>query len=1016
MKPTRRSDSKQRLMIAAVVLVISAAGIQADDGTAFFEREIRPILVKRCESCHSAARSKTRGGLALDSAEGWKKGGEHGPAIVPGDVSASLIIKAISYGDDELQMPPEENGGKLPPGEIARLTEWVRRGAPDPRTLAVARRGGLTENEIRQWWAFQPLAVAAFKSPANSLSNVIDQMIDSRLGSTGLAAAGAADRRTLVRRATYDLTGLPPSENEVAVFLADKSAGAFDKLVERLLASPRYGERWGRHWLDVVRYADTAGENTDHPIADAWRYRNWVIGAFNENMPYDRFVREQLAGDLLHRQDSGEAFARGLVATGFLAISRRFDHDSDKHMHLTHEDAIDTMGKAFLGLSIACARCHDHKYDPISASDYYALYGILESSRFSFPGCEAKQKPRDMVPLQRPEEWSRTVEPWEKAMARTNEELMTIDKELAEAAKGLSAIPAGSLQAISSGSVPEGGGQNLAVEKTRKVKVRRGELLVLTIDPAGNYGADTTAIQWKIRESGSGRSWDLTTDVIGDFLSANPRDCADNEASWVFLDARRDSLALLPDQARSLSGNGSLQAWRKGENPAVFVNTSDKPVKVWTTLAARSLFVHPAQDGPVAIGWASAVEGEVEISGRVADAHNGGTSGVNWRLTHVAADLRPILANLRALAGKRQAVARRRDELLARTPPREQAYAVIDAEKPVDTKMHLRGDPEKPGDAVPRRWLDLFGGERVPAGAGSGRLQLARWLSDPKNPLVSRVIVNRVWQYHFGKGLVGTPNDFGTRGQKPTHPELLDTLAAWFVASGWDLKALHQAIMGSRAYQRSSDLADTAAFARNTEADPTNSMLWRFDRRRLSAEELRDSLLSASGGLDYTPAGPHPLPDPAGWSYTQHVPFAGVPETPQRSVYQMTLRNRRAPFLALFDGADPNATTPLRQVTTVPTQSLYFMNDASFHAQAEALARRVVAEHVTVDKVARLYAILFQREATDGEKDRAEGFIKKYEAMLAGPDVGISQAERSQAAWAAFCRVLMSSNEFLYLD
>jgi hypothetical protein len=353
---------------------------------------------------------------------------------------------------------------------------------------------------------------------------------------------------------------------------------------------------------------------------------------------------------------------------------------------------------------------------------------------------------------------------------------------------------------------------------------------------------------------------------------------------------------------------------------------------------------------------------------------------------------------------------------LARTPPREQAYAVIDAEKPVDTKMHLRGDPEKPGDAVPRRWLDLFGGERVPAGAGSGRLQLARWLSDPKNPLVSRVIVNRVWQYHFGKGLVGTPNDFGTRGQKPTHPELLDTLAAWFVASGWDLKALHQAIMGSLAYQRSSDLADTAAFDRNTEADPTNSMLWRFDRRRLSAEELRDSLLSASGGLDYTPAGPHPLPDPAGWSYTQHVPFAGVPETPQRSVYQMTLRNRRAPFLALFDGADPNATTPLRQVTTVPTQSLYFMNDASFHAQAEALARRVVAEHVTVDKVAGLYAILFQREATDGEKDRAEGFIKKYEAMLAGPDVGISQAERSQAAWAAFCRVLMSSNEFLYLD
>ena len=1016
MRLTRRSHSRFSLMLVAAALAIPAAVSSADENTAYFEREIRPILVKRCELCHSAARSKTGGSLALDSAEGWKKGGEHGPAIVPGDVSASLVLKAISYSDNNLQMPPEENGGKLPPGEIARLTEWVRRGAPDPRTHAVARRGGLTENEIRQWWAFQPVAVASVKLPGKTLSNVIDQIIDTRLASAGLAAAGAADLRTLVRRATYDLTGLPPAEEEVAAFQADQSPDAFDKMVERLLASPRYGERWGRHWLDVVRYADTAGENSDHPIADAWRYRNWVIDAFNGNMPYDSFVREQVAGDLLHKQDSGEAFARGLVATGFLAIARRFDHDSDKHMHLTHEDAIDTMGKAFLGLSIACARCHDHKYDPISASDYYALYGILESSRFSFPGCEAKQKPRDMVPLQKPEDWSRTVEPWEKAMATTNDEITTIDKELIEAAKGLSAMPAGSVRPIASGAVPEGGGQSLANRKPLKVKVRRGELLVLTIDPAGNYGADTTAIDWQIRQLGGIRAWDLTTDVVGDFLAANPHASADKEALWVFLDARRDSLALLPDQARGLSGNGSLLAWRKGENPAVFANTSDKHVKVWTALAPRSLFVHPAQDGPVAIGWASPLEGEVEISGRVADAHNGGPNGVNWRLTHVAADLSPTLAKLVDLASKRQSVARRKDELVAKSPPRELAYAVIDAQKPVDTKMHLRGDPEKPGDVVPRRWLDLFGGEKVPAGAGSGRVQLAGWLSDPKNPLVSRVIVNRVWQYHFGKGLVGTPNDFGTRGQKPTHLELLDRLAAWFVASGWDLKALHRAIMSSRAYQRSVDMADPEAFARNTEADPNNSLLWRFDRRRLSAEELRDSLLGASGGLDLSPAGPHPLPDSATWSYSQHVPFAGVPETPRRSVYQMTLRNRRAPFLALFDGADPNATTPLRQVTTVPTQSLFFMNDPFFHARAEALARRVTGQPTTIDKVARLYGILFQRKPTDIEKDRAEGFIGRYEAMLAGAEGGASPAERSQVAWAAFCRVLLSSNEFLYLD
>ncbi|MFM7319412.1 MAG: DUF1553 domain-containing protein, partial [bacterium] len=287
--------------------------------------------------------------------------------------------------------------------------------------------------------------------------------------------------------------------------------------------------------------------------------------------------------------------------------------------------------------------------------------------------------------------------------------------------------------------------------------------------------------------------------------------------------------------------------------------------------------------------------------------------------------------------------------------------------------------------------------------------------TDAKNPLISRVVVHRVWQYHFGRGLVATPNDFGTRGQKPTHPELLDYLAGWFVASGWDFKALHRAIMGSRAYQRSAEMADSEEFHRNIGADPNNSFLWRFDRRRLSAEELRDSLLQASGGLDLSPGGPHPLPDSASWSYTQHVPFAGVPETPKRSVYQMTLRNRRAAFMALFDGADPNATTPLRQVTTVPTQSLFFMNDPFFHAQADALARRVMAEPVTVDKTERLYGILYQRAATADERKRAEGFIRRYEAMLAGQGQAESAA-RLQSAWAAMCRVLLSSNEFLYLD
>lgn len=1037
-----RETCKYLLVLCSCLFVFGditgafSAEVNPLDESDYFEKHVRPILIARCESCHSNARGKTQGGLALDTKAGWEKGGGMGVAIEPNKPEASLLIQAVQYMNDDLQMPPKEAGGKIPDAEIAVLVEWVKRGAYDPRTNAPTR-GGLTEEQLRQWWSFQPLRVVdppvsaktesvgdpksdgsgenvvAGQNEGGKSSHPVDAFLDAKLDAAKLKAVSVASKRDLIRRVTYDLTGLPPTVEEVSRFEADQSPDAYERLIERLLTSRQYGERWGRHWLDLVRYADTAGENSDHPVPDAWRYRNWVIDAFNRDLPYDQFLQEQIAGDLIHASDAGEAYSNGIVGTGYLAIARRFEHDSDKNMHLTIEDTIDTFGKSILGLSIACARCHDHKYDPMSSNDYYALYGIFNSTRFAFPGCEAKQQPRDLVPLVTPAEWAKTVEPFDRSVAEIDANIAAIDQARAQQGKDLKVAVERIGSVVASGKIPDSGAIEFESvgELGQELQVQVGELIQLVIGPDGNYGADTTIIEVTIQEQdGEQRKWELTKEIADGFLDENSHaDRFSNPNVWWYLDPR-NGLGLLAEPVSNLSGHNGLSAWRNGDNPAVFVNTTTNAIGAWTSLPPRTVFVHPAPDGPVAIGWLSPIAGKIRIGGTVRDGHPGGPNGVEWSIVKSNSDNSAGLLAMVGNARARTVESKKRNELMAQAPPREFAYAVTEGAV-ANARMHLRGDPEKLGDEVPRRWLEILGGQRISSEAASGRLDLARWITSRENPLTARVMVNRIWQLHFGKGIVQTPNDFGTRGVKPTHPELLDWLARQFIESGWSIKSMHRLIMNSEAYRRATSTADSSQLENSMAVDPNNTLLWRFDRRRLSAEELRDSLLIVSGQLDHEPGKAHPIPPTNTWNYSQHVPFAGVPENNKRSVYMMTVRNRRNRFMALFDGADPNATTPQRQVTTVPTQSLYFLNDPFFHEQAHKLTARVLVYGDASGRIRELYRVVLQREPTDIEVQTAVAFLDRYSSIAS--DSGTS-AELE--AYAAFSRILLASNEFLYLD
>lgn len=780
----------------------------------FFEREVRPLFVKHCFECHGEG-DGIEAGLRLTSRQALLQGGDSGPAVVPGDLDRSLLIEAVRYRG--LEMPPQ---GKLPPESIAVFERWVAMGATWPEEESTAQPLASDQEQFqisdqqRAHWSFQPVSNphAPMVQDANWCRTEIDRFILAKLESRGLRPNPTADKRTLIRRVTYDLTGLPPTPIEIQAFLADDRDGAFEAMVERLLLSPQYGERWGRHWLDVVRYADTAGDVADYPVPQAYHYRDYVIDAFNSDKPYNVFLREQLAGDLIAKKSAKEKYAELTTATGYIAVTRRFGYNRHHQHHLTIADTLDTLGKSLLGLSIGCTRCHDHKFDPISAADYYGLYGIFASTRYPFPGAEEQNRPQDFVPLVPPEEAASLI-------AARDSQIAPLDAELKELSERLAAA------------------NELLAKQSEKQSV------------------DQQAVN--------------------------------------------------------------------------------------------------------------------ELNAKIAEVQ-----------------------------AQRNALARE---------PYATAYAVAEA-TPQDGVIHRRGEPERLGPTVPRRFLEILGGQAVEAKAESGRRELAEWITDPENPLTARVMVNRIWQYHFGRGLVRTPNDFGTRGESPTHLELLDYLAHKFVENEWSVKEMHRMILRSHVYRLSS-----VDCVESRKADPNNDLFWRVDARRLDAECIRDAMLVVSGELDRSRGIAHPFPSVDTWTFNVHHPFKEVYDTNRRSVYLMTQRLQKHPFLGLFDGADPGATTDVRMVTTTPSQALFMMNDPFVHSQSQKFARRLIQE--TPDgrgQIHMAYELAFGRSCSESELEQALKFCNLYRNKLV--QEGNEPPTANESALAAYLRTLLSSNEFIYLD
>jgi hypothetical protein len=961
-------------MALASLLSLSARSA-ADDNIEFFEKRIRSILAERCEACHSTAKGKTKGGLALDTRDGWRKGGDSGSPIVPGKPDESLLIQAVNYANGDLQMPPQEKGGKLPNHEIRLLQEWVERGAPDPRTAA-GRKGGISLDETRRWWAFQPVRTTPPPTVKEATwpRTQIDHYVLAELEQRGIRHAAPADKRALLRRATFDLTGLPPAPDDLQAFLADNSDGAFEQVVDRLLASPEYGPRWARHWLDVVRYADYHDGNPKTRTVScdplqAWRYRDWVVEAFNRDLPFDQFIVHQIAGDLLPDPEGGEFYADGLVATTFLSNGSwdRGDADKEKMVSDMVDDNIDTVGKAFLGLTLGCARCHDHKFDPISQEDYYALAGVFYSTRILKElGTKGGEYTLNRVPLMTSAALA--------SRAQQEQRLATVIARLEE------------LDSRQRFLELTAGGQVLVPTEFMSASGATGTIAPdASVTVSGTLARDTYTVKAIVPEGIKIRI--VRLEALSDAgLPARGPGRAD-DGNFVL---SRLTAAFTPAGSEAPIPIKLVSARADFEQSGFAIGSvlDDNLEKGWA--------VHPAEGRDHVAAFEIAEDVEIPagatltftIDQQHADSHSLG----KFRFTAANALASATPQN----TAERQGLVVDRDELQKElSSPVPLAEAAAEGGTPgglfpgiQDVPIHIRGSYTRLGAIVPRRMPSYFAGENQPAIAhGSGRRELAAWIASAQNQLTARVIVNRVWQWHFGAGLVRTPNNFGLLSEPPSHPALLEWLAARFVEDGWSLKRLHRRIMLSAVYRQSS-----AVPRLQFTADPENRWLGRFAARRLEAEAIRDAMIFSSGRLDPTPRGPA----------SDDLAIA------RRSLYVQTARWDRGSFAMLFDAANPDASDEKRNVSTVAPQALFLLNDSFTQGQAGHLAERLIRDvpgdspNFETKRIQLAYDLLFSRPPTIDELSVSRQLL--------------GQTPPSDAAWADLAHVLLCSNEFVYID
>jgi hypothetical protein len=1229
----------------------------------FFELKIRPILVDSCLPCHNE--QKTSGSLLVHSRDALLQGGDSGPAFEAGEPEKSLLIQAIRREEGVSPMPPEKSKA-LRADQVADFVHWLQSGAPWPASVA--------KFETKNHWAFQSITDPPVPTTVDQVwpKNDIDRFIRSAQENVGVLPAPQADRATLLRRASYDLTGLPPTPESLEQFMSDNSPDAWPKAIDRLLESKAYGERWGRHWLDVVRYADTAGETADYPVPTAWKYRNYVIDALNADKPYNEFVREQIAGDIIGVSRSPREYEQCVAATGYVAVSRRFGFDSENYHHLTIQDTLDTLGQSILGLSLGCARCHDHKFDPITTDDYYALYGIFSSTRYAFPGSEQKPRVRSLMPMIPPAEASQQWRAYRDRLAELTSLLQASNIPIPNAVLGSISDLDGDFEL----QAPAAGGSNGVLvppwSYTGTIEVSGGaQSPYRNFFPSGKVGAyvppQTVAyridqalypvrttvthqrvfanLDFKITSSDENHlsshrvylgtyrdepaiTVDITRTriafmhgetVIREMMIAQdrwynlvididtkakefhatlfngelpqPMEVGPLNPNWngaigwltftsnligdkpfpgiSFDQFALENEAIVPsniDSTRSTTTSeniGELQAeltklvgvegdfeeqtqdqapsrpWNAGPNSVVKISEdASSPYENHYPRSRLGVFmpnrveydgfgctfpnIVPAARGMLYVsfdfspsdiahgadgswryylgqgpGVSAAVElffngkqffrrsgdnrdvvGELvpgqwyqvqlvlDLNQRTYQGHLfsqekeltfEGEFATNWNgaidytfidsyghiggvrpalkadnfvigsepLAKFAAESsqeqqesiqasRDLAKNLREKIRRLEQEGAQFGEELNRLlidGPFPMAYSISEG-TPLNARIQKRGEPDQLGKEVPRGFISILGNNRdLSHSVGSGREPLADWLTARENPLTARVIANRVWQYHFGRGLVKTPNDFGVRGQAPTHPELLDYLASRLMTSNWSLKSLHRLIMRSATYQQASTpLPQMLQLA--TQHDLSNAY-HHFERRRLDAEEIRDSILMLSQTLDESPGTSHPFPSPITWGFSQHGPYSAVYEHDKRSIYLMVQRIKRHPFLALFDGADPNTSTAVRLGTTVPTQSLFFLNDPLIHQKADVWRDRLTLEAESFDQRIS-QALLEATGKVANEKDLllAQRFRDRYIQELSGMD----SIEAERQTLSAYLRSLFGSNAFLYVD